>query len=230
MDAARFVVDVQHAAADHHRDVHGQGDGGGKQELHVVDVGIEFDDLEGDGAGQAGLDGGGGERRDHELHFSFERAGGELVGVIGDEADDGRVLRVDAARILGGDDDRAVDFPGAHVFANLLLVLVVDGGEGFDVDGDGIEGLAEFDRLRAVVVIDDADACADDFASEGVAHDDQLHEGHHQGHDHQGGRAEELAHLALDDGEHSAHGWAPGLGGMVKAAGLTCSSRSWRPV
>ena len=55
----------------------------------------------------------------------------------------GRVLGVNAAGVLGGNDDGGVDFAGAHVFAGLHLVGVVEGGEGLDVDGDGVEGLAE---------------------------------------------------------------------------------------
>jgi hypothetical protein len=35
----------------------------------------------------------------------------------------------------------------------LHLVGVIDGGEGLDVDGNGVEGLADSDGLRAVVVI-----------------------------------------------------------------------------
>ena len=67
-----------------------------------------------------------------------------------------RILRVDAARILRRNDDCRIDLAGAHVFARLLLVVVGDGGEGADVDGDGVKGLADLDRLRAVVVVDDA--------------------------------------------------------------------------
>ena len=73
----------------------------------------------------------------------FERRRRELVGVVDDEAELGRVLRVDAARVLRGNDDGGVDFAGAHVFARLHFVGVVDGGEGLDVGGDGVEGLAE---------------------------------------------------------------------------------------
>ncbi len=48
MHAARFVVDVEHAAADHDRHKHGQRDGAGQQVLHVLDVGIELDRIERD--------------------------------------------------------------------------------------------------------------------------------------------------------------------------------------
>ena len=43
---AGLVVDVEHAAADHHGNEHGQGDGAGQQVLHVFDVGIELDNLQ----------------------------------------------------------------------------------------------------------------------------------------------------------------------------------------
>ncbi len=43
---AGLVVDIEHAAADHHRNEHGQGDGAGQQILHVFDVGIQLDNLQ----------------------------------------------------------------------------------------------------------------------------------------------------------------------------------------
>jgi hypothetical protein len=47
------------------------------------------------------------------LHLGFQGAGGELVGVIDDQAEPGRVLRVDAAGKLGGNDNGGVDLAGA---------------------------------------------------------------------------------------------------------------------
>ena len=76
------------------------------------------------------------------LHLGFKGAGGELIGVIDNQANLGRVLRVDAAGVLSGDDDGGVDLAGAYVFAGLSLVVVVDGGEGLDIDGDGGKGFA----------------------------------------------------------------------------------------
>ena len=152
------------------------------------------------------------------------------IGVIDNQADLGCVLRIDAAGVLRGDDDGPVDFTGAHVFAGLYFVGVLDGGKGLDIDGNRVKGLADFDGLRAVIVIDDGNALANYLSAEGIAHDEQLQNRHHQRHDHERGRAEEFAHLALDNGEHSVHGCAPGRGGIVKTGGLTCSSRSWRPV
>jgi hypothetical protein len=90
------------------------------------------------------------------ISASIARA--EWVRVIDDQANDRRILRVDAAGVLRGDDDGGVDLAGAHVFASLHLVGVIDGGEGLDVDGDGVEGLADSDGLRAVVVVDHGDA------------------------------------------------------------------------
>ena len=166
---------------------------------------------------------------DEGLHFRLDAAAHELVGVVDDEAQLGRILGVDAARILRGNDDGGIDFAGADVFFGLALVSVFDGSEGGDVDGDGVERFADLDGLRAVIVVDYGNVGAADFAAERVAKDDELHERQHHRHDHENGRAEELAHFALDNGEHSVHGCAPGLGGIMKTA-LTCSSRSWRPV
>ena len=46
MHAARLIVDVEHAAADHDRYEHCQRDRARQQIFHVLDVGIEFYDLE----------------------------------------------------------------------------------------------------------------------------------------------------------------------------------------
>ncbi len=163
------------------------------------------------------------------LHLRLERPRREQIGVVDDEPELGRILRVDAPRILRRDNDRRIDLAGAHVLARLHLGRVLHCGEGLDVDGDGVEGLAHLHCLRPVVVVDHGHVRAHDLAAKRIAHDDQLQNRHHQRHDHQRGRAEKFAHLALDNGKHSVHGCAPGRGGMVKT-GFTCSSRSWRPV
>ena len=49
------------------------------------------------------------------LHLRLKAAGGELVSVVDDQAKLGRILRVDAARILRWDDDSGVDFAGADI-------------------------------------------------------------------------------------------------------------------
>ena len=46
MNAAGLVVNVEHAAADHHGNEHRQRDRARKQKLHIFDVGIEFDNLQ----------------------------------------------------------------------------------------------------------------------------------------------------------------------------------------
>ena len=48
MHAARLVVDIEHAAADHHRHIHGQRHGAREQILHVLDIRVKLDDLERD--------------------------------------------------------------------------------------------------------------------------------------------------------------------------------------
>ena len=97
--AARLVVDVEHAAADHHRDIHGQGDRAGQQKLHVLDVGIELDDLQRDRLGKA--------RLDHRSWLSASTSScisgsrlleHELVGVVDHQAD----ARARPARRRGG--------------------------------------------------------------------------------------------------------------------------------
>ena len=120
------------------------------------------------------------------------------------------VLFVHAAGILRRNDDRALDLAVAHVFHRLLIVVVVDGLKVRDVGPDGVEGLADPYRLRAAVLIDHAQLRVPDLAAEGVAQNDQLHQRKHHRHQHQRRRAEELAHLAFDDGHHSVHGCIPG--------------------
>ena len=214
--AARLVVDVEHAAADHHRDVHGQRHRHRQKILQIIHVGIELHHLERDRLREPVLD----LRRVHgvhqRLHLRFQAGRSEQIGVIDHETELGRVLRIDAPRVLRRNDHRRVDLAGAHVFARLHFVGVLDGREGLDVHRDGVEGLAHLHRLRPVVVVHHGHVRADDFAAEGVADDDKLQNRHHQRHDHERGRAEELAHFALDDGEHPVHGRAPGRGGIVK--------------
>ena len=81
-----------------------------------------------------------------------------------------------------------------------------------------------------MVFIHNGHAGIANLSSEGVAQNDELHQGKDHGRDHERGRAEKLAHLALDDGKHAVHGRIPGRSGMTKPKAFTCSSRSWRPV
>ena len=78
-----------------------------------------------------------------------------------------------------------------------------------------MEGFDDAHGLRAVVFIHQGHARVVDFAAKGVAQNDELHQGHDHGGDHERGRAEELAHLALDDGHHAVHVFIPGRGGIT---------------
>jgi hypothetical protein len=83
--------------------------------------------------------------------------------------------------------ESGVDFSGAHVFARLDFVALVNRFKSCDVHRDGRAGLANSDRLRAAIVVDDGYAGVADFAAIGVAKDDQLDNGKHHGHDHENG-------------------------------------------
>ena len=172
--ASCFVVDIEHASADHHRHIHRERDRAGEQILHVLDVRVELDDLERDLLHHLLLNDGSIQGVDQGLHFCFQTAAHGLVAVVDHQADGRRIAGQDAARILRRDDHRSVDFAGAHVFSRLLLIVIGDRGEGADIDGDGVEGLFDFERLRAAIVIDNAHARAANLAAEGVAQDNQL--------------------------------------------------------
>ena len=73
VNAARLIVDVEHAAADHHRNEHGQRDRAGQQIFHVFDVGIELDGFERDVLQDARLDHRCVERVGELAHLLFER-------------------------------------------------------------------------------------------------------------------------------------------------------------
>ena len=98
--AARFVVDVQHASADHHRHKHGQGDGAGEKKLHVFDVGIEFDRVQRDLLRDCRSDHGVIQPVDHRLHLRFQAAAHKLVGVVDHQADFRRIAGQNPPRIL----------------------------------------------------------------------------------------------------------------------------------
>ena len=72
--AARLVVDVEHAAADHHRDIHRQRHRHRQKILQIIHVRIKLDDFERDGLCQPVLN----LRRVHRvhqrLHLAFERS------------------------------------------------------------------------------------------------------------------------------------------------------------
>src|SRR5581483_2131326 len=225
-----FVVDVQHAPADHDRHEHRQRDRAGQKILHVLDVGIEFYDIERSFLQQPGFDGGLIERVGQVRQFLLQRGTHEIVAVIYYQGDPGMVLLVDAPRILWRNNHRALDLAIAHILHRLLVVVVVHRLEGANVGAHGIEGLANFERLGAAVLVHYSEARVAYLAAEGVAQHDQLHQGKYHGGHHQRRGTEELAHFALDNRHHSVHGCIPGRGGMTKPYDLTSSSRSWRPV
>ena len=137
--------------------------------------------------------------------FVFQRGAHDVVGVVDDERDAGMILLVNAARVFRRNDDGAVELAGAHVFHGLLVAVVGNGSEGVRVGLDRGQSFANFHRLRALILIDDAEACVLDLAAEGVAQHDELDQWKHHGYQHQRRRAEEFAQFALDNGPHSIH-------------------------
>ena len=84
MHAARLVVDVEHAAANHHRDEHRQCDRTGQQILHVFDIGVELDNIERRFLQQARLDRGLVKRVGELADFLFNRGTHEVIAVVDD--------------------------------------------------------------------------------------------------------------------------------------------------
>ena len=74
----------------------------------------------------------------------------------------------------------ASTFPVRTSSRACALVSVVDGGEGLDIDGDGLEGFTDLDGLRTVVVVHNSHAGANNFSAECIAQDDKLNQGQHQ--------------------------------------------------
>ena len=151
------------------------------------------------------------ERLRQLAELRLQRRAHEVVGVVDDERDARMVLLVDAARILRRNDDGAIELAVAHVLHRLLIAVVVRPGlKVRALDCTAVERLADLHRLRAVVLIDHAQPRVFDLAAEGIAQHDELHQRKHHRHQHQRRRAEELAQLAFDDGQHSVHGRIPG--------------------
>ena len=67
-----LVVDVEHAAADHHRDIHRQRHRHRQQILQIIHVRIKLDDFEGDGLCQPVLNLRCVHGVDQRLQFAFE--------------------------------------------------------------------------------------------------------------------------------------------------------------
>src|SRR5579872_1372705 len=115
------------------------------------------------------------------------------------------VIFVNSPRELRGNDDCPLQFAVANILDCLLLVVVVNRNKGANVSANGIESFAYFKRLRASILVDNAEPGVANFAPESVAQNDELNQGKDHGCEHQRGRAEELPHFALDNGHHSIH-------------------------
>src|SRR5579862_3200464 len=118
------------------------------------------------------------------------------------------ILFVNPARILRRDDDCTLQLSIAHIFHSLLFAVVVYWEKGANVSTNGIEGLADAQRLRAAILIDDGDFSIANLASECVAQNNELRQWHDHRSHHERRRAEELAHFALNDGHHSIHSFS----------------------
>ena len=124
---ARLVVDVQHAAADHHRDEHREHERTRQQILHVLDVGIEFDNLQ-----RSLLENAWRNRRADSARRSGWLSSASTAELMKlsllstTNAIRGWFCFVNALRILGRDNDGALDFAVTHVFHRLLLVVIMD--------------------------------------------------------------------------------------------------------
>ena len=64
---------------------------------------------------------------------------------------------------------------------------------------------SQFDRRHAVVLVHDADLKVLDFSAERVAENDQLHQRHDDGNDHEHRAAPEPPQVAFNDGPDSVH-------------------------
>jgi len=123
--AARLVVDVEHSAADHHRDKHGQHKRTGQQIFHIFDVRVEFDDIERRLLQDAGLDGGLIQGIGQFCQFRFDRGTHEIVAIVHDHRDARMVFFVHSARKLWWDDHRAFQLAVAYIFHGLLFAVVI---------------------------------------------------------------------------------------------------------
>ena len=160
----------------------------------------------------------------------------EVVAVVHHQRDARLILLIDPPRILRRNNDCALNLAIAHVVHCRLLVVIIDGLEGAHVGADGIEGLADLQRLRASVLIDQAESGVANLSAKCIAQHDELHQRENHRRHHQRRRAEKLAHLAFDNRQHAVHGCIPGRGGMTKrkpspvrrATGARCSGRTRR--
>ena len=214
---ARLIVDVQHAAADHDRDEHGQRDRSGQQIFHVLDVGIQLNRVERNLLHDArGLDIGIIQRRGQFAEFLLQGRAHEVVGVVHHQRNPRMVLLINAARVFRRNNDGAVQLSGAHVFHRLLVAVVRHRKKRLRIGLHCRQRLAHLHRLRTMVLIDNPEPRLFDLAAECVAQHDKLHQGKDHGDQHQRGRAKELAQLALDNCPHPVHGRIPGRSGITK--------------
>src|SRR5580700_576265 len=115
------------------------------------------------------------------------------------------VFFVHSTRELWRDDYRAFELSVAHIVHRLLFAVVIHRDEGANVGAYGVERLANPQRLRASVLVNNGEPGVANLSAERVAQDDELHQRKNHGRQHQRRRTEELAHFALDNGHHSIH-------------------------
>jgi hypothetical protein len=127
-------------------------------------------------------------------------AGDRAVGIVLDEHELGIIAVVQAARVIRRNVHDGADEAGAQVDGSIAERVVVQRAERSGVGFDGVEVLLDHARAVLVIVVDDGDFHAANFAAEGVAQNDELKQrGHHRDH-HQRGAAEKLPHVAFDQG------------------------------
>ena len=185
MHAPRFVIDIQHTPADHHRHEDGQRDRSRQQILHVFDVGIKLDNLQNRLLQNARLDGRVVERAGDLSKFIFERGAHEVVAVIHHQRNFRLILLVHPPRILRWNNHRTLNLAVAHILQSLLLVVVVNRLKGTHVGAHRIECFMDPDGLRAPVLIHQPQLRVFDFSAEGIAQYQQLHQRKNHRHHHQ---------------------------------------------
>ena len=143
VDSAGLVVDVEHAAADHHRHEYRQRDRARQQKLHVFDIGIELDNLQHALLQDPRLDHGIVQRVGDLGQLILERGAHEIVAVVHHQCDLRLIMLVHLAGILRRNNHRALDLSVAHIFHRLFRIAVVERLEGPHIGADGIERFAD---------------------------------------------------------------------------------------
>ena len=178
MHPARLVVDVEHAAANHHRDKHRQRQRPRQQIFHVFDVGIKLDNGERGLLQNARLDRRLVQRGGQVAEFRLNRRTHKIVAVIHHHRDLRMVVFVDTPGKLRGNNHRAFKFAVAHIFHSLLLAVVINRHECADVRPHRIKRLADPQRLRAAILIDNRHPRVANLSPKSIAQNDQLHQRH----------------------------------------------------